>query len=120
VSSPDSLVKAYAPVASMPGHYGFSVQYQPGRTVDELAQAGLFPHKQVTYAPDIALMNAALPLGYKVALLPTPLEGPGYHHDLEVRDANTDAVLSTLPLDLAVVMSSVFATGRRTNPFPVP
>jgi hypothetical protein len=61
---------------------GFSVQYAPGLSWQELAKAGQFPHAKVGYADRDALVAAVAPLGYELRLIPTP--GRGYHHELSL------------------------------------
>jgi hypothetical protein len=49
------LVSGYGPHRVVAGLYGFSVQYQPGRTVKDLAQAGQFPNAQISYQDEAIL-----------------------------------------------------------------
>jgi RHS repeat-associated protein len=116
VSAADTLISAYGPIPSMPGHFGFSVQYQPGKTVDELAFAGHFPHGQISYATADQLRSVALGLGYSIILHPTYGEGPGFHHDLEAVELPQGSILSVLPGSLAEAISLTFI--RKPNPFP--
>ncbi len=101
-----SLVSGYNKHRSVTGLYGFSVQYAPGATVEELALAGQFPHPQVSYAPEDALAAALAPLGYSMRLVKSP--GTGYHHTFTVLYDATGAMLSVLPQDAAVVLSATF------------
>jgi len=110
-----TLFTSYVPVSSMPGHFGFSVQYQPGKTVDELAQAGQFPHKKISFATEVALRQAASARGYQICLIPTP--GSGFHHDLEVIDFQTGASVAQLPPDVASALSLTFEW--KPNPYQV-
>jgi len=116
VSAPRSLVASYQPIVDLPGHFGLSVQFQPGKSVDELAEAGRFPNLQITYATFETLLAAAAPLGYFLVLYKT--FGPGFHHDLEVVDLDSGHVVTLLPDNLADALSLPFA--RKPNPFPVP
>jgi RHS repeat-associated protein len=113
-AAPDNLQKGYGPHDQVPGLYGFSVQYQPGKTLDQLAQAGQFKNKQISYQTDLILIGAAVALGYGALLVPSP--GPGYHADFEV--LQNGVVLQQLPTDLADALSAAFI--RKPNPFPVP
>lgn len=66
----------------MPGVYGFSVQYNAGSSVDELAQAGKFRNARISFQDEDVLQAALAPLGYRLVLIQTP--GGGYHHTLTV------------------------------------
>ena len=56
----------------MPGLFGFSVQSQPGKTVEELARAGQFPNPKIS----VTTLSALQALG--VPVVPSP--GRGYHN----------------------------------------
>ena len=114
-SAVDSLIYAYGSVTSMPGHYGFSVQYQPGKTVDELAAVGQFPHGKISYATNVQLKSVAITLGYDIHFLPTYNDGPGFHHDLEVVSLPSLKGVELLPGNLAEGFSLTFAI--KPNPF---
>jgi hypothetical protein len=91
-------------VPDPPGLYGFSVQYQPGKTVQELAVAGRFRNAQISVTTEAALVAAGVAAGYAVSIVKSP--GSGYHH--------TGQVPFPLPLDLAVALSAVFT--QQLNP----
>jgi len=57
---------------SVPGLFGFSVQSQPGKTVEELARAGQFPNPKIS----VTTLSALQALG--VPVVPSP--GRGYHN----------------------------------------
>jgi hypothetical protein len=86
-------------VPDPPGLYGFSVQYQPGKTIKELAAAGKFRNAQMSVTTDTALVAAGVSAGYPVHIVQSP--GVGYHHTVQVP--------FPLPLDLAEALSAVFA-----------
>lgn len=79
----------------MPGLFGFSVQYRPGATVDELARAGQFANAKISYATDRALVAALAALGYRMALVASPSRG--YHHTFCVLYDASGAMLKQLP-----------------------
>jgi hypothetical protein len=78
IASASSLMKGYNQHRGVPNLFGFSVQYAAGENVEALAQAGQFPHEQISYAADDALQAALQPLGYTMQLVRSP--GKGYHH----------------------------------------
>jgi hypothetical protein len=84
--------------------YGFSVQYQPGKTVTELAVAGKFRHARISVTIDDTLIAAGVSAGYVVRLVRSP--GGGYHHTVQVP--------FPLPWELAVALSAVFT--QMANP----
>jgi hypothetical protein len=84
--------------------FGFSVQYQPGKTVQELATAGRFRNAHISVTTAEELIAAGFSVGYAVSIVPSP--GAGYHHTVQVP--------FPLPLDLAVALSTVFT--QRPNP----
>jgi hypothetical protein len=96
--------------------YGFSVQYQPGKTIDELALAGQFRNGQISYAGDDALQAAVQSVGYTMRLIPSP--GRGYHHTFAVIYNANGMMQQTLPPVVAVALSQAFR--RMPNPHPVP
>lgn len=100
------LMVGYAPHHAVSGLIGFSVQYAPGKTVDELAQAGRFPNAQVSYQDEAQLVQATLPLGYRLEVVPSP--GVGFHATCTViYDAN-GTVMPTLPLVVAQALEAAF------------
>lgn len=78
IATRDMLIAGYAEHKGVPGLFGFSVQYHPGATVDELARAAQFPNAQISFAPDTALGAALAVRGFRMRLVPSP--GGGYHH----------------------------------------
>ncbi len=115
IAKPEDLQKGYQEHQAVPGVHGLSVQYNPGSTVDGLAQAGRFSNKQISYATESTLAAVAASLNYQIRLISTP--GRGYHHTLSVF-ASSGQPLTSLPGDLAEAFSSAFT--RKPNPFPVP
>jgi len=87
-----------------PGLCGFSVQYQPGKTVKELAAAGRFRNAQISVTTEEELIAAGLAAGYPVKVVKSP--GTGYHHTVQVP--------CPLPLDLAEALSATFI--QMSNP----
>ena len=81
-----------------PGLYGFSVQYHPGKTIQELAAAGRFHNAQISVTTDAALIAAGVLVGYTVCIMQSP--GAGYHHTVHVP--------FPFSWDLAVALSAVF------------
>jgi len=81
-----------------PSLFGFSVQYQPGKTIQELAAAGRFRNAQISVTTEEELVAACLAAGYPVSIVKSP--GVGYHH--------TAQVPCPLPLDLAQALSAGF------------
>ena len=96
----------------MPQLFGFSVQYAPGKTVEELARAGKLPNLSISYAEDTALEAALAPLGYSMRLVRSP--GRGYHHTFTVLYDAVGTMLKTLPQDAAEAISQTFR--RIPNP----
>ncbi len=94
-------------VPEPPGLYGFSVQYHPGRTIQELAAAGRFRNAQISVTTDAALIAAGVVVGYTVSIIQSP--GAGYHHTVQVP--------CPFPWDLAVALSAVFT--QMPNPVRV-
>jgi hypothetical protein len=94
-------------VPDPPGLYGFSVQYQPGKTIQELAAAGKFRNPQISVTTDAALVAAGVAAGYAVSIVKSP--GAGYHHTVQVP--------LPLPLDLAVALSAVFTQAENPARF---
>jgi hypothetical protein len=69
-------------VPDPPGLFGFSVQYQPGKTIQELATAGRFRHIQISVTTTEELIAAGLLAGYPMSIVQSP--GAGYHHTVRV------------------------------------
>jgi hypothetical protein len=63
VTMPQTCIDGYTEHDEVSGLFGLSVQYAPGRSIEELAQAGQFPHGQISYATDVALEAALSSLG---------------------------------------------------------
>jgi hypothetical protein len=80
------------------------VQYQPGKTIKELAAAGRLRNAHISVTTPEELVAAGLSVGYAVSIVQSP--GVGYHYTVQVP--------SPLPLDLAVALSAVFT--QRLNP----
>lgn len=116
LATPRRLQDGYVAHLLVPGLYGFSVQYHPGLSVDELARAGQFPNGQISIAYDTALAAAVSPLGYAIRLVPSP--GGGYHHTFAVLYDASGTILRTLPDGAAAALSQTFA--QQPNPFRVP
>ena len=87
-----------------PGLFGFSVQYQLGKTIADLAAAGRFRNAQISVATEAQLIAVSTQAGYAVRIVKSP--GTGYHYTVQVP--------FPLPLSLAVALSSAFA--QMTNP----
>lgn len=111
----DKLIEGYDEHKLAPGVFGFSVQYAPGKTVEELARAGQFRNAQISYAYDTDLARALNALGYDMRLLQTP--GTGYHFTLVVLYDVTGQMLDALPEDAARAISTTFQ--RRKNPYRI-
>lgn len=95
--------------------YGFSVQYNAGSSVDELARAGQFIYTRISYRDEDVLQAAVAPLGYRLEFIQT--HGGGYHHTCAVIYDATGTMLQALPLDAAVVIGNAFQ--RKRNPYQV-
>ena len=85
-------------VPDPPGLYGFSVQYQPGKTIQELTAAGKLRNAQISVTTGAALIAAGVSAGYPVHIVKSP--GVGYHHTVQVP--------FPLPLELAGALSAIF------------
>lgn len=96
--------------------YGFSVQYQPGKMIEELAQAGQFRNSQISYAADDALQAAIQSIGYTMRLVRSP--GRGFHHTFAVIYNTSGMMEQQLPLIVAIALSQAFRQMR--NPHPAP
>jgi hypothetical protein len=113
---PDQLIKGYREHLGALGVYGFSVQYNPGSTVDALALAGAFSNGQISYQDEDVLQAAVAPLSYRLSIIQTP--GSGYHHTCAVLYDATGTMLHALPPDAALALSNAFI--RMTNPHRLP
>jgi hypothetical protein len=85
-------------VVDPPGLFGFSVQYQPGKTVEELAAAGRFRNARISVTTAEELIAAGVAAGYAISIVKSP--GRGYHHTVQVP--------FPLAADLAAALSAVF------------
>lgn len=116
IAAPASLKKGYKRYRAIPGLFGFSVQYGPGMTVDQLALSGQLPHPMISYAAAADLVKAGQAVGFGIELVNSP--GDGCHHTLTARDSVTGAILPALPDALAIALSGAFM--QMTNPHRVP
>ena len=116
VAAPDMLIAGYRAHAAVPGLYGFSVQHEPGRSVEDLAQAGQIRNAQISYATPSDLQAALWPLGYQMRLVRSP--GHGFHHTLIVLVDASGTLLQQLPRDAAEALSHTFR--RQPNPHQTP
>jgi len=112
ISLPTDLQKGYREHVQVQNLFGFSVQYHPGATIDELAIAGRFPHLSISYAVDTELVVAVSAIGYDVKLIASP--GKGFHSTLMALMTATGVIVHILPDDLAVELSAHFK--RMPNP----
>lgn len=110
----ERLMRGYAEHLGMPGLYGFSVQYQPGMGVDEIARARRFPNGGLSVAYDVELADALHPLGYAMRIVRSP--GRGYHHTLAVLYDASNRMLTQLPEDAARALAATFRV--IPNPYP--
>jgi hypothetical protein len=101
---PSEQLAQLSGVSEPPGLYGFSVQYQPGKTIEELTVAGKFRNAQISVTTDAALLAGGISAGYSVNIVQSP--GGGYHHTVQVP--------FPLPWDLAEALSATFA--QMSNP----
>ena len=109
--APD-LMRGYREHAQVPGLFGFSVQYAPGKSVNQLALSGRFPHAMISYEDDAVLTHAVELVGYRMRLIKSP--GHGYHHTFCVIEDLSGQAQSTLPSIVADALADVFQ--RRANP----
>lgn len=116
VATARTLIDGYRQHLGVPGLAGCSVQYAPGQSIDELARAGQFKNKQISFATEDELAAAIQPLGYALRLIASP--GKGYHHTLVVLYDASGRMLQRLPPDVADALSRTFQ--QRPNPYPVP
>lgn len=93
VTTPDQLQNGVKEHAAVPGLIGFSVQSAPGKSIEELALAGRYPHNQISYTTVDQLLSAGV-----LRLVPSP--GEGYH--------NTAVTPMPLSNEQAALISAVF------------
>ena len=110
-----ALMKGYREHLGVPGLYGFSVQYQPGASWQELAQAGQYPNAQISIAEELDRRHALSALDNDFRLVPSP--GAGYHHTFVVLYDATGAMLTQLPAQVALKLHDAFA--QMPNPHRV-
>jgi hypothetical protein len=103
-AQPNNLLQGAGEHFAVPGLYGFSVQYAPGRPWPALAVAGGFQNSLVSVSTVERIQTAARNLGYTVSVVRSP--GSGYHATVVVPDP--------FPPDLAVALSDAFT--RYPNP----
>ena len=115
-AKPLDLINGYALHKGVPGLYGFSVQYAPGKSVEELARAGQFANGQISYADEAQLAQAVAPLGFTIRLVNSP--GTGFHHTFCVIYDATNTQRTQLPEPVAQALAATFK--RRPNPHRVP
>lgn len=115
IAESEMLIDGYEEHNQRPGLYGFSVQYAPGKTIDELAQAGQFRNAQISFASDDHLADALQVLGYRMALIASP--GRGYHTTFVVLYDRSGQMIRSLPPDAAQAISTTFQ--RRKNPYRI-
>jgi hypothetical protein len=107
VATPQQLQNGTREHIQAPGIIGFSVQYQPGQTIEQLARAAQFPHALISVTTLERLMAAGASVGYNISIVKSP--GRGFHH--------TVIVPAPLPEVLAQALSEAFEQGP--NPFRV-
>lgn len=116
IATPTRLIEGYGEHGGIPGLFGFSVQYAPGKTIEELAKAGQLHNGQISYAMDDDLAQALKLLGYTMQLVKSP--GHGFHHTFAVLYDASGAMLHVLPTDAANALSQAFQ--QRKNPHRLP
>ncbi|HKV83646.1 MAG TPA: hypothetical protein VJN88_03760 [Ktedonobacterales bacterium] len=109
------LVDGYVEHRRMPGVYGFSVQYNAGSSVDDLALAGRFRNTRISFQDEDALQAVVAPLGYRLEFIPSP--GGGFHHTCTLIEVATGAPLHALPANAASALSNAFQ--RMRNPHQI-
>jgi hypothetical protein len=110
------LINGYALHRLVSGLYGFSVQFAPGLSVDELALSGRFPHAIISYEDEAALASSVESVGYRMRLVRSP--GTGHHHTFCVLYDASNVLQLTLPLTVAEALARTFK--RIPNPHRVP
>jgi hypothetical protein len=116
IATTDRLQKGYGEHRGMRGVFGFSVQYAPGKTVEELAQVGRIRNGQISFATVDDIRAALHPIGYAMRLVKCP--GQGFHHTFAVVYDASGMMLQTLPDDAAQALQRVFR--QRPNPYRLP
>jgi len=101
-----------------PPIFGFSVQYAPGITWEDLVRAGNIPNGQVCYADRKDLEAAVATLGYTMLLIATP--GLGFHHELSLALVQNGQMVQHLDEDAAKALSAVFQQHLVRNPLKQP
>lgn len=109
--APD-LISGYGPHPQVPGLYGFSVQYAPGKTIAELAQAGHFRNATISYETAATLAQVVQSVGYEMRLIPSP--GGGHHHTFAVLYDVSKIIQTDLPSVVAQALAIAFR--RIPNP----
>ena len=104
IATAEQLTAGTAEHIAVVGLFGFSVQYQPGRTITELATAGGFSNPYISLAVVDELIEAGR--HYEVRLVKSP--GRGYHY--------TVVTPYPLPLELAEAFSRIFLQHIPPNP----
>ena len=107
IANSSQLQRGVALHFEVPGLTGFSVQSEPDKTIDELAQAGQFPNKQISVSSVKSLKIAAMAVGYLIEVVKSP--GRGYH--------KTVATPMPLSARLADALSSAFESMPNPHPF---
>src|SRR5919197_1586009 len=69
-------------VPDLPGLFGFSVQYQPGKTIKELAAAGRLRNAHISVTTAEEGVAAGSSVGYAVSMVQSP--GAGYNYTVPV------------------------------------
>lgn len=114
IATADRLSAGYGPHTSVSGLFGFSVQYRPGQSVDEIAKVWRFPNGRLSIAYDTELQAALAPPGYTIRIIRSP--GRGYHHTFAVLYDATGQMLHSLPRGAADALAAVFR--QITNLYP--
>lgn len=110
------LLLGYGLHQRVPGLYGFSVQYEPGLSVDELALSGRFPNAIISYEDEAVLARAVEGVGYHMRLVRSP--GMGHHHTFCIFTDAAGVTVPRLPQVVANVLEQTFR--RMPNPHRVP
>ena len=116
IAVPPTLKAGYRKHRQMPHVWGFSVQYDMSASVNELARAGQFSNKQISYQEEAVLAMVLASLGYTMRLVKSP--GIGYHHTFVVLYDASGVMLQALPDDAAAALDRALI--RIMNPHPTP
>jgi RHS repeat-associated protein len=111
----NNLMTGYVPV-TVPGFqnlHGFSVQAEPGVTVEELASVG-FRNAQVSYATRTEVLAAGITTNHTLTITPTRPAFGRYHATVTVYTI-TGTMLTELPSNVAQALSLALAR-RMPNP----